>query len=126
MVSYFSVGVDAEVGYRFEKNRSRRRFVNKFFYFWEGLKKLLSSNQSISDVIQSFNVLQNGKNRSIFRGNEDFDIEAQMVKKNVNYLGYNYINMACQNITSYCAGQVHMFKNANNSGLKDGDNCRRP
>lgn len=40
MVNYFSIGVDANIGYLFDTHRTQSLFLNKFFYFWEGLLKL--------------------------------------------------------------------------------------
>lgn len=40
MSNYFSIGVDARIGYGFDKSRTGNRCCNKCVYCWEGFKKM--------------------------------------------------------------------------------------
>lgn len=40
MSNYFSIGLDARIGLGFDKHRTTSKCCNRFFYFWEGLKKM--------------------------------------------------------------------------------------
>lgn len=40
MSNYFSIGLDARIGLGFDKHRTQSKCCNRFFYFWEGLKKM--------------------------------------------------------------------------------------
>lgn len=51
MSNYFSFGVDARVGYGFDKNRTKSRFKNKTVYCWEGFKKIFTNTPKLNDVL---------------------------------------------------------------------------
>lgn len=40
MSNYFSVGLDARIGLGFDKHRTTKKCCNRFFYAWEGFKKM--------------------------------------------------------------------------------------
>lgn len=44
--NYFSLGVDARIGYGFDKKRTQSACCNKCVYFCEGIKKMCLSNPS--------------------------------------------------------------------------------
>lgn len=44
MCNYFSFGVDARIGYGFDKKRTSSAFCNKIVYCCEGFKKMFLSN----------------------------------------------------------------------------------
>lgn len=51
MSNYGSIGVDARVGYGFDKSRSANRSKNKCIYVWEGIKKTFTKNKNISETL---------------------------------------------------------------------------
>ena len=61
MVCYTSVGLDAKVGLRFEKKRSRSVLVNKFFYMVEGIKRTFNRQKRLADVMESLEVIGEDK-----------------------------------------------------------------
>lgn len=59
MSNYFSFGVDARVGYGFDKNRTKSRFKNKTVYCWEGFKKIFTKTPKLNDVLQKAETISN-------------------------------------------------------------------
>lgn len=41
MCNYFSIGVDARIGFGFDKHRIASQIGNKCIYCWEGFKKMM-------------------------------------------------------------------------------------
>jgi diacylglycerol kinase (ATP) len=55
MSNYFSIGLDARIGLGFDKHRTKSKCCNRFFYFWEGIKKMCCclKTASIPEVVKS-------------------------------------------------------------------------
>lgn len=52
MSNYCSVGVDARIGYGFDKHRTQSKHINKICYCLEGLKKMFIRTKKINEVVQ--------------------------------------------------------------------------
>ena len=48
MINYFSIGVDARIGYGFDKNRTTNQCCNKCVYCWEGFKKMFIKTPKVN------------------------------------------------------------------------------
>ncbi|KRX09840.1 ATP-NAD kinase-like domain [Pseudocohnilembus persalinus] len=59
MSNYCSVGVDARIGYGFDKNRKKSQIGNKCVYAWEGLKKCFIRTPKMSDIIKNLEFQNN-------------------------------------------------------------------
>ena len=57
MSNYCSVGLDAKIGLRFEKNRTKSRFLNKLMYFVEGVKRLAARQERLKSYVDKFEIL---------------------------------------------------------------------
>jgi diacylglycerol kinase (ATP) len=53
MGNYFSIGAESQVGFSFDKRRTKSRRLNKGVYAWAGLKRLLRRNQSLAKDISA-------------------------------------------------------------------------
>jgi diacylglycerol kinase (ATP) len=60
MSNYFSIGVDARIGFNFERKRKKSRIGNKIIYFLEGMKRLCSPQLKVTDVVQKMEVIKDG------------------------------------------------------------------
>jgi len=78
-ISSFSLGLDARVGYGFDKKKSNNSCFNKLLYCWESVKKLLClKTMSLNKYIDVF--LSDEK--EVFRVKEEKDIA---ITKNLTY-----------------------------------------
>lgn len=50
--NYCSIGIDARIGFGFDKNRTKNRMCNKIVYAWEGIKKFLRPTLKMKSVIE--------------------------------------------------------------------------
>ena len=57
MSNYASQGIDARVGFGFDKKRTTNRILNKLVYGWEGIKKFLSKPSDMNKVIDSMSII---------------------------------------------------------------------
>lgn len=57
MCNYFSFGVDARIGWGFDKSRTRSAFGNKCVYCCEGFKKIFLKTPSVNNTLLSMEVL---------------------------------------------------------------------
>lgn len=48
MSNYLSIGVDARIGYGFDKNRTESKFLNKICYCLEGIKKIFVKTKKVN------------------------------------------------------------------------------
>lgn len=55
--NYCSIGLDARIGFGFDKNRTKNRWCNKLVYAWEGAKKFLRPTLKMSSVIEKMEQL---------------------------------------------------------------------
>jgi len=63
--NYIGMGLDARVGFGFDKLRRQSRVMNKAVYVWEGAKKLLFKKKGvIAHIVQSMQVLSSDEDRS--------------------------------------------------------------
>lgn len=49
--NYCSIGIDARIGFGFDKNRTKNRMCNKIVYAWEGIKKFCRPTLKMKSVI---------------------------------------------------------------------------
>lgn len=61
MSNYCSIGLDARIGYGFDKNRTESRTANKLVYGWEGFKKFVTAKCEINAVIEKMEVIDKEK-----------------------------------------------------------------
>ena len=57
MSNYLSIGIDARIGFGFDKSRTNSKPLNKVVYAWEGVKKFLSKSSNMNDVIESMSIV---------------------------------------------------------------------
>ncbi len=70
-INYLSLGYDARVGYGFDKSRSSSRCLNKFIYFWEGLKKnCCTKTAGINSIIEKFEEVEENIEENNFDKNK--------------------------------------------------------
>lgn len=62
MSNYFSIGVDARIGYGFDKLRTNSRWGNKCVYCWEGFKKLFISTPKVNNAIENVELFNEDTN----------------------------------------------------------------
>lgn len=63
MSNYFSIGIDARIGYGFDKRRTASRHKNKCFYCWEGFKKMFLKNKNIPETLDKLITIQSGNDK---------------------------------------------------------------
>lgn len=56
MSNYCSIGVDARIGYGFDKKRTKSQIGNKCVYAWEGFKKFFSSTLKMNQIIDNLEI----------------------------------------------------------------------
>eukprot|EP01017_Pseudomicrothorax_dubius_P040357 TRINITY_DN6303_c0_g1_i3.p1 TRINITY_DN6303_c0_g1~~TRINITY_DN6303_c0_g1_i3.p1 ORF type:complete len:363 (+),score=61.82 TRINITY_DN6303_c0_g1_i3:89-1177(+) len=56
MSNYLSIGIDARIGFGFDKKRTRSTICNKCVYGWEGFKKLFTRTVPINEAVHSVEV----------------------------------------------------------------------
>lgn len=64
MANYLSIGVDARIGYGFDKRRTESQCMNKCCYCWEGFKKMFIHTKTVDQVIQFMEHYVNSKSMS--------------------------------------------------------------
>ena len=52
-----SVGLDARIGFGFDKNRTQNRILNKLQYGIEGMKKLFLKTEKINTLIKELRIV---------------------------------------------------------------------
>jgi len=78
-IGSFSLGVDARVGFNFDKQRSSSYYFNKAIYFWESVKKMFCvRTMSLNSYIDSFY----SEEKEVFRGKEEKDQVSKSLKYN--------------------------------------------
>lgn len=108
--NYIGFGLDARVGFGFDKLRQHNRFANKAVYAWEGMKKLLFKKKGvIGHIVESMRTVQGDNLASASEGHdgkvaEDGDVvfstqkaspsEAQLVGNPVSLLFLNIPSIA--------------------------------
>lgn len=55
--NYLSIGIDARIGFGFDKSRSNSRWWNKVVYCWEGFKKMFTSTTRVNDLVANMDVI---------------------------------------------------------------------
>lgn len=68
--NYASFGVDARIGFGFEKNRTTSRVRNKCVYAWEGFKKMCLRTTTMNKLIHKMAIAQKSEMEAK-HGNED-------------------------------------------------------
>jgi diacylglycerol kinase (ATP) len=100
MCNYFSIGIESRIGMGFDKNRTSSVFCNKFYYGWEGIKKMCCANRTkkIRDVIDYVTTsdIESGKERIIFASDKTTPSE--------HYLLGNPVSFVVTNINSMMGG----------------------
>ncbi|CAD8102521.1 unnamed protein product [Paramecium sonneborni] len=109
MINYFSLGVDARIGFGFDKNRTDNQFCNKIVYCWEGFKKMFLKTPKINQSIETLEYF------------DDHDqMQSKLLFKTTQNIGQrdsitipgNPINLLCLNINSYAGGLKNIWMNA--------------
>lgn len=96
MSNYFSLGVDARIGFGFDKMRTKSQVLNKAVYAWEGCKKLCCLPVTfVHDFIDHFE--DNGK--------VIFDKDSKALED-------AYVTVIAQNIRNYAASDHHLWDTA--------------
>lgn len=62
MINYFSIGVDARIGFGFDKNRTPYQCCNKFVYCWEGFKKMFLKTPKVNQSIENIHHINDDDN----------------------------------------------------------------
>jgi len=140
--NYFSFGIDARIGYGFDKSRTNSRVLNKGVYCWEGMKKMFSNTFRVNHILHTVEHYKeedpespevnddDGKNKSISKiefNNEKFLLfpsahkdqkptHSQVMKGNPSVF-------LCLNIPSYMGGASNPWAAAKGkSGVTDHEN----
>ncbi|EGR32993.1 hypothetical protein IMG5_064480 [Ichthyophthirius multifiliis] len=108
MSNYFSIGIDARIGFGFDKNRTQSAFINKAIYCCEAFKKLFIKTNRINQVLESLEIL-----------NEKQGLEKQLLKNEEQEQSNYYLKCdpACLlilNIDSYAGGVSNIWKSGRN------------
>lgn len=119
-VNYFSFGVDAEIGYEFDKHRTSTRLGNMAVYGAMGIKTGFQKLKNLGEMVE---VMTLGESETVFEGNNkgfldyisnpfsfNFGDLVEGVKK-VNSF-HNNQNLLALNINSYMAGVTDIWKKA--------------
>eukprot|EP00357_Protocruzia_adherens_P006901 CAMPEP_0115037416 /NCGR_PEP_ID=MMETSP0216-20121206/42790_1 /TAXON_ID=223996 /ORGANISM="Protocruzia adherens, Strain Boccale" /LENGTH=516 /DNA_ID=CAMNT_0002417601 /DNA_START=314 /DNA_END=1864 /DNA_ORIENTATION=- len=127
MCNYISLGIDARIGYGFDKNRTTSALCNKGVYAWEGLKKMCcTSSQHVGDFLRSLELYQD---RDTSLDDSDQEEEAEELfttangktsqkeeskgpSKSTPILLGNPATLIGVNIGSYGGGMSDLWKNA--------------
>ncbi|CAD8169782.1 unnamed protein product [Paramecium octaurelia] len=109
MINYFSIGVDARIGYGFDKNRTAYQCCNKVVYCWEGFKKMFLKTPKMNQSIETLEYLDDNddmQNKLLFKTQENAG-----QRDSITIPG-NPINLLCLNINSYAGGLKNIWMNA--------------
>ncbi|KRX07080.1 ATP-NAD kinase-like domain [Pseudocohnilembus persalinus] len=63
MVNYFSIGLDAQIGFNFDNYRTNFRCINKLVYCWQGFKKLFVKKLRVDKILDSFKMKKTKKQK---------------------------------------------------------------
>ncbi|CAD8093325.1 unnamed protein product [Paramecium primaurelia] len=105
MSNYFSIGVDARIGYGFDKNRTTNRHINKICYCLQGIQKMFLKNPRVNQVVQFVEHFNHKEQKTLFK-----TVNCQ--DKNALTIPGNPATLVCLNINSYAAGITDIWKNA--------------
>lgn len=96
MANYFSIGVDARIGFGFDKLRTTSRCCNKCVYCWEGFKKLFLKTAKVRDAIENVELLDNDSSQQLlFKTNG---------RRDSHTISGDPVTLICLNINSYSGG----------------------
>ncbi|CAK65676.1 unnamed protein product (macronuclear) [Paramecium tetraurelia] len=113
MINYFSIGVDARIGFGFDKNRTSNQCCNKCVYCWEGFKKMFLKTPKVNQSIENIHNL-----------NDDDLLESGLIQKSKDEIVVpgNPVNLLCLNINSYAGGLKNIWLNAQQNQVKSYSN----
>ncbi|CAD8047263.1 unnamed protein product [Paramecium sonneborni] len=122
MSNYFSIGVDARIGYGFDKKRTQSACCNKCVYFCEGLKKMCLKNPTTNQVISGMQILKEQNVTVEQINNIPTDIlfktkgantreDQQPLNESKFILSGDPITLLCLNIQSYSGGAGAIWDN---------------
>ncbi|CAK61805.1 unnamed protein product (macronuclear) [Paramecium tetraurelia] len=108
MINYFSIGVDARIGFGFDKYRTSNQCCNKCVYCWEGFKKMFLNTPKVNQSIEN-----------IHHVNDD-NLETALISKHNNQIVVpgDPVNLLCLNINSYAGGLKNIWLNAQQNQVK--------
>jgi len=72
MANYWSVGIDARIGFGFDKNRTQSKCGNKMVYCWEGFKKFFVKTAKINSILEG---IRSCKQEETHEGEESPGVE---------------------------------------------------
>lgn len=127
-INYFSLGQDARIGFDFDGKRSSSRVINKFIYFWEGIKKQICRNTvKVSGYMKSFQVIKENEEKEGCLIEKEIYIQEKSVNnekikidnQSIFYFKGKPISIVCQNINFYMGGSSNIWRKSGlNLGLK--------
>lgn len=119
MSNYFSFGVDARIGFGFDKGRTGSALCNKCVYCWEGFKKMFIRTRRINEVIENFGPLHERVLRRSVADVESLQDDAEhRVQKMGHQITGSPATLVCLNIDSYSGGVRDIWRNAEGSNFE--------
>jgi diacylglycerol kinase (ATP) len=85
MVNYWSVGIDARIGFGFDKNRTQSKCCNLCVYCWEGFKKMFLSTAKINSIIEGVKRFKTDEAHDENLNIEDIALDEDC-KQNIEYI----------------------------------------
>ena len=114
MSNYCSIGVDARIGFGFDKNRTKSKICNKIVYAWEGVKKffclkLIRMKRIIKKLEEGNGVVDESNplnKKTVFHTGSLTNSKEKSVNEleDNRLLEIDPINLIMLNIPSYMAG----------------------
>ena len=115
MCNYFSVGIESRIGLGFDKSRTGSACCNKFWYGWEGLKKMCccrgNKTKRIKETIKYVATVdpETGAEKILFASDQTIDSE--------NYIKGDPVSFVCTNINSFMGGRANLWESGKNKDL---------
>lgn len=102
MCNYASIGIDARIGFGFEKKRSNKRWLNKFMYAWEGARKFVWKESDMNNLIRKLEVVEEFEDMGSDPTNDDGSVFFE------HPLGFDYKNISEYKSENVPQGQAEM------------------